>query len=197
MISVKILASIVGQCIDINFLKFCCLTSFIWRIHHTPSWGKPLYIRSCGGEKKLYIQIASILWIQSIFNGPLSKRNSLVIPCWTLAQRISYRPFCTASAVCCMLLIGVIRILNIFRLPIFLWYLPTKFCQSGMQAGLIPGFSRHLIGVFNLSKAKSWSKVARWPNLGWAMIRITSNRNVCDSSRVVQSCSPKTTWIFL
>ena len=36
----------------------------------------------------------------------MRRRLSLVLPCCTLARTISYRPFCTASAICCMLSIG-------------------------------------------------------------------------------------------
>ena len=45
---------------------------------------------------------ANTAWNESLHNS-LRKRVSLALPCWKLARTISYRPFCTASAICCML----------------------------------------------------------------------------------------------
>ena len=45
---------------------------------------------------------ANTAWNESLFSS-LRKRVSLVLPCWTLAQTISFRPFCTTSAMWCML----------------------------------------------------------------------------------------------
>ena len=36
------------------------------------------------------------------WDSSLRKRVSPVLPCWTLARTTSYRPFNTASAICCM-----------------------------------------------------------------------------------------------
>ena len=45
---------------------------------------------------------ANTAWNESLHNT-LRKRVSLALPCWKLARTIIYRPFCTASAICCML----------------------------------------------------------------------------------------------
>ena len=41
-------------------------------------------------------------WNESLHNS-LRKRACPALPCWKLAWIISYRPFCTASVICCML----------------------------------------------------------------------------------------------
>ena len=45
---------------------------------------------------------ATPAWNESLRNS-LRKRVSLALPCWKLTRTIRYRPFCTASAICCML----------------------------------------------------------------------------------------------
>ena len=45
---------------------------------------------------------ANTAWNESLHSS-LHKRVSLVLPCWRLARTTSYRPFCTASSICCML----------------------------------------------------------------------------------------------
>ena len=52
---------------------------------------------------------ANTAWNESLYSS-LRKRVGLVLPCWTLARTTSYRPFCTASAICCMLSIDAIFI---------------------------------------------------------------------------------------
>ena len=46
---------------------------------------------------------ANTTWNESYTYSSVRKRLSLALPCWKLAGKISYRPFCTASAFCCML----------------------------------------------------------------------------------------------
>ena len=49
---------------------------------------------------------ANTAWNESLHNS-LRKRVSLALPCWKLARTINYWPFCTASAICCMLSITI------------------------------------------------------------------------------------------
>ena len=51
---------------------------------------------------------ANTAWNESLHNL-LRKRVSLALPCWKLARTISHRPFCTASAICCMLSITRVK----------------------------------------------------------------------------------------
>ena len=41
--------------------------------------------------------------VKRILYSSVRKRLCLALPCWKLAGKISYRPFCTASGFCCML----------------------------------------------------------------------------------------------
>ena len=68
----------------------------------------------------------------------LCKPVSLVIPCWMLAQTISNRPFCTASAICCMLSIVKClipqHILGFFYYLVFLVFISGSFfCSANQQ----------------------------------------------------------------
>ena len=75
--------------------------------------------------------------LYSIDYSSLRKRVSLVLPYWRLARTISYRPFCAASAICCMLSIRIINHLEFFCFYILFffisWTLYLRFYSQSLS----------------------------------------------------------------
>ena len=90
---------------------------------------------------------ANTEWNESLHNS-LRKRVSLALPCWKLARTISYRPFCIASAICCMLSIYLL-----WKMKRKISFQNLHLCVTGQSLQKII----RLLHAMSMKKVNTWS----------------------------------------